>query len=105
MSPSDEAPSGRVTDTKLSVEILDADPSSFTIETHTSGARATGARHRVSVRFDGSEAVTAAVRVSVTVPGTAAPWWLIPGLFYGDNRPAENDRPYPRFEAPHRSAG
>ncbi|HEY8588736.1 MAG TPA: hypothetical protein VIL55_04185, partial [Naasia sp.] len=26
------------------------------------------------------------------------PWWLIPGAFYGDNRPAENDRIFPRFE-------
>jgi len=26
------------------------------------------------------------------------PWWLIPGLFYGENRPADCDRLFPRFE-------
>lgn len=90
---------------RIFTEILDADPSLFTIETHTIETHTTGALHHVSVRFDGSEAVTAAVRVSVAVPDAAAPWWLLPGLFYGDNRPAENDRPYPRFEADRRPAG
>lgn len=80
---------------EAAVEILDADPSSFRIEMH-----AEADVRRVTVRFTGSDPVDAAVRVSVRIPDAADPWWLIPGLFYGDNRPAENDRPYPRFERP-----
>ncbi|WP_309104237.1 hypothetical protein [Microbacterium sp.] len=75
------------------VEILDADPSAFAIET-----RSADERYVVRVRHLGAQPTDAAVRVSVRVPA-ADPWWLIPGLFYGGGRPAENDRPYPRFEA------
>ena len=78
----------------LTVDILDADTSSFAVD-----VRADGGAHVVSVRYEGADPVAGAVRVSVAVPDAAAPWWLIPGLFYGDNRPAGNDRPYPRFEA------
>lgn len=75
------------------VEILDADPSAFAIE-----ARSSGRRHVIRVRHLGAQPTDAAVRVSVRVLATD-PWWLIPGLFYGAGRPAENDRQYPRFEA------
>lgn len=77
----------------LTVEILDADAGAFQVE-----VRGEADVHRVVVRFVGTEAADAAVRVSIRIPDAAEPWWLIPGLFYGDNRPAENDRPYPRFE-------
>ncbi|WP_205814135.1 hypothetical protein [Microbacterium sp. K24] len=76
------------------VAILDADPASFRFE-----VREEGDVRRIAVRFTGAEPVDAAVRVSVRIADAVAPWWLIPGLFYGDNRPADNDRPYPRFEA------
>lgn len=75
------------------VEILDADPSAFAIE-----ARSSGRGHVIRVRHLGAQPTDAAVRVSVRVLATD-PWWLIPGLFYGAGRPAENDRQYPRFEA------
>ncbi|MDP3949974.1 hypothetical protein [Microbacterium sp.] len=78
----------------LTATVLDADASLFRIDVHSDGEA-----HRVSVRFTGAEPVAAAVRVSVSIADAVAPWWLIPGLFYGDNRPAGNDRPYPRFEA------
>ncbi len=78
----------------LTAEVLDADASLFTIDISERDGI-----HRLSVRYDGSDPVEAAVRASVTAPNAAEPWWLIPGLFYGDNRPAGNDRPYPRFEA------
>ncbi|WP_194420921.1 hypothetical protein [Microbacterium abyssi] len=76
------------------VEVLDADPAGFRID-----VRLDGDAHRITVRHIGEDAVAAAIRISVKVPDATAPWWLIPGLFYGDGRPAANDRLYPRFEA------
>ena len=51
----------------------------------------------VRVRHAGPAAVSANVRVSVAVADAADPWFLIPGLFYGPNRPAGNARLFPRF--------
>jgi hypothetical protein len=51
---------------------------------------------RISVRHNG-DPTAANVRVSLDVPDATHPHWLIPGLFYGENRPAENTRLYPRF--------
>lgn len=79
--------------------ILDADPDDFEVD-----VRHDGERHVVAVRFTGARPVEAAVRVTVALEGARDPWWLIPGLFYGENRPAANDRLYPRFEAGARSA-
>lgn len=79
--------------------ILDADPGDYEIE-----IRRDGDRHVVAVRFTGAQPVEAAVRVTVRLDDADDPWWLIPGLFYGENRPAANDRLYPRFEAGARSA-
>jgi hypothetical protein len=47
--------------------------------------------------YRGVGPLDAALRFSVAVP-SEDPWWLIPGAFYGENRPAENDRVFPRFE-------
>jgi hypothetical protein len=59
----------------------------------------TGRRElRLTVRYDGAEPVAGTVRVSRSLPA-AGPWWLIPGLFYGENRPAACARVFPRFEA------
>ncbi|MDR1238293.1 MAG: hypothetical protein LBK28_08620 [Propionibacteriaceae bacterium] len=39
-------------------------------------------------------------RINVTERIAARePWWLIPGLFYGENRPANCDRIFPRYQA------
>ena len=57
-----------------------------------------GRRLSVTVSHVGADPVEATVLVSLTVPGAAHPWWLIPGAFYGENRPAENTRAFPRFE-------
>jgi hypothetical protein len=35
--------------------------------------------------------------ISLTLGATATPWFLIPGLFYGENRPEACRRLYPRF--------
>jgi len=44
-----------------------------------------------------------AVRVVAELTGADDPWWLVPGVFYGENRPADNDRAFPRFEIGARS--
>jgi hypothetical protein len=48
-----------------------------------------------------AEASEQPVEVNLRVEASLAaadPWWLIPGLFYGENRPADCERPFPRFE-------
>ncbi|NLP85339.1 hypothetical protein HF576_15940 [Microbacterium sp. CFH 90308] len=80
--------------TTPSVAILDADAADFDVAVTVDGDM-----HRVTVRFRGAAPVEAAVRVTVRIDDASDPWWLIPGLFYGENRPVANDRLYPRFEA------
>ncbi|MBT2483831.1 MULTISPECIES: hypothetical protein [unclassified Microbacterium] len=92
--------SGTISARMLTTEILDADPADFRVD-----VRAAGDLRHISVRYDGIAPANAALRVSVRVPDASSPWWLIPGLFYGDNRPADNDRPYPRFEVAPRADG
>src|SRR4051794_23198233 len=54
-----------------------------------------------TVRYDGPEAVDAGIRLSLDLAPTDDPGWLIPGVFYGENRPAACIRTYPRFTANH----
>lgn len=42
---------------------------------------------------------TGHLRLVTGVDDASDPWWLIPGLFYGENRPAACERRFPRFEA------
>jgi len=72
----------------LAVEVLDAPADDFDVRLD---------RGAVTVTYRGAEPVDAAVRVTVAVPARD-PWFLIPGAFYGENRPAANDRVFPRFE-------
>ena len=51
----------------------------------------------VRVRYDGGEPVEARVRLELPVPADQEPSWLIPGLFYGENRDAACARIYPRY--------
>jgi hypothetical protein len=51
----------------------------------------------VTATYTGTEPAEARLRVSARLSDTADPYWLIPGLFYGENRPEGNDRLYPRF--------
>ena len=47
-----------------------------------------------TVRYASSEPVDAGIRVGLHV---REPQWLVPGIFYGENRPANCTRLYPRF--------
>ncbi|BDI21735.1 hypothetical protein [Herbiconiux sp. L3-i23] len=51
-----------------------------------------------SATYLGGEPLDAALRFELDVVDSDEPWWLIPGAFYGENRPAANDRVFPRFE-------
>jgi hypothetical protein len=84
---------------ELTVEIVGADAEAFGIDTAWRDA-APGWRVRVTVTYDAAATVAADanVRVSAAVPRASEPWWLIPGAFYGENRPIENTRSFPRFE-------
>jgi hypothetical protein len=54
---------------------------------------------RLTVRYEGREPLDASLRLRIVLePGDGPPWWLVPGAFYGENRPAGCDRVYPRFE-------
>lgn len=51
----------------------------------------------VTLRASAGPAVAAAVAVALQVPADRDPAWLVPGLFYGENRPAESRAWYPRW--------
>ncbi|MBD3780948.1 MAG: hypothetical protein IE923_17010 [Micrococcales bacterium] len=58
---------------------------------------------RVDVRLDvehrGEAEQDACLRVRVLLPAAPhPPWWLVPGAFYGENRPVGCERAFPRFE-------
>ena len=54
-----------------------------------------------TVRYDGAEPVDAGIRFAVELPATDDPQWLVPGVFYGENRPEACTRIYPRFTPGH----
>lgn len=71
----------------------------FTIRASVSGPSATGRRNvRLTVEYRGEAECSASIRFRVDLPtGPGEPWWLVPGAFYGENRPAECRQVYPRF--------
>ncbi|MDQ1597582.1 MAG: hypothetical protein QOI70_1006, partial [Microbacteriaceae bacterium] len=51
----------------------------------------------VLARYAGLTETEANLRASTGILNAPDPWWLIPGGFYGQNRPEGNDRVFPRF--------
>ncbi|WP_308493041.1 beta-L-arabinofuranosidase domain-containing protein [Microbacterium terrisoli] len=87
----------------LRADVLDADATDFDISlVATPAAEETVIAVRVVYR--GEQETDAAIRVTAEIADATDPWWMIPGLFYGENRPAANDRLYPRFEPGARDA-
>lgn len=80
------------------VDILDADSGALDSEVELEQLEDDEWRVTVRVANRGAHGVEGAVRLSVSIPSTE-PFWLIPGAFYGENRPADNDRAFPRFES------
>jgi hypothetical protein len=56
-----------------------------------------GGEVAVTVTCTSDEPVEAGVRVELRLDETDDPRWLIPGVFYGENRPAASAKLYPRF--------
>jgi hypothetical protein len=54
-----------------------------------------------TVTYRGAQPVNAGIRVSLELPPTDDPRWLVPGVFYGENRPAPCTKLFPRFTAGH----
>ena len=81
---------------RIAVAVRGAAPDAleFTERWETWGS---GWRVRLGATFVGALPAPASIVVSLTVP-SVDPWWLIPGAFYGENRPDANDRIFPRFE-------
>ena len=51
----------------------------------------------LTVTYNGAAPVDAGIRVTLELPPTDDPDWLVPGVFYGENRPEACRRIYPRF--------
>jgi hypothetical protein len=51
----------------------------------------------LTVTYQGTEPVEAGIRVEVELPEADDPRWLVPGVFYGENRPERCTRIFPRF--------
>src|SRR5687768_1903865 len=49
------------------------------------------------VTYEGAEPLEAGIRFELALPETDDPKWLVPGVFYGENRPEACTRIYPRF--------
>ena len=54
-----------------------------------------------TVRYTGAEPADASIRISLGLPATDDPQWLVPGVFYGENRGEACTRVYPRFTPGH----
>jgi hypothetical protein len=51
----------------------------------------------LTATYEGTVPVDAGIRVELELPPTEDPAWLVPGVFYGENRPERCTRIYPRF--------
>ncbi len=88
----------------LRIELLDpaghSDDDGFVVQ-HRLGSldAASGAELAVVVRWTGDEPIERGLRIGLELPvGDDPPAWLIPGLFYGENRPPGCRRRFPRYE-------
>lgn len=93
------APLDRVADVTLRVEVLDGDgnpvDAGFAVDIRWRDA---DLGRIATVTAVASREHVGNLRVSLDLEDAPDPWWLIPGAFYGENRPGENGRVFPRFE-------
>jgi hypothetical protein len=59
--------------------------------------RSEGGEVRVTATCTADGPIEAGVRVELRLDPTEDPAWLVPGVFYGENRPERASRLYPRF--------
>lgn len=83
----------------LTVTGLDPDRFEVRVETAPDAGSALPGTTAVTVTVTcrSGAPVEARLRVTARIGAAEEPTWLIPGLFYGENRPADNHRLYPRF--------
>jgi hypothetical protein len=86
-----------VDDTRPTVGGLDHDLFDVALRSSVAESPAGGVTVTVTATYRGAAPAEARLRVSATLADATDPYWLIPGLFYGENRPADNHRLYPRF--------
>jgi hypothetical protein len=53
------------------------------------------------VTYEGAEPIEAGIRFELELAAADEPAWLVPGVFYGENRPESCMRIYPRFTPGH----
>src|SRR5688500_237745 len=89
----------------LRIEVLAADgtgaPDGFALERRLEALEddLPGALLTLEVTWTGAEVVERGVRISLEMASDdEPPAWLIPGLFYGENRPIGCRRAFPRYE-------
>jgi hypothetical protein len=92
-------------DGMLRIELLAADgtaaPDGFVLERRLESLDGdlTGAVLTLEVTWTGTEVVERGVRIGLELASDdAPPAWMIPGLFYGENRPTGCRRVFPRYE-------
>src|SRR5688572_14172593 len=92
-------------DRMLRIELLAADgtaaPDGFVLERRLEalGGDLSGALLTVDVTWTGTEVVERGVRIGLELGSDdEPPAWLIPALFYGENRPIGCRRAFPRYE-------
>ncbi|WP_200210990.1 hypothetical protein [Micromonospora coerulea] len=85
--------------TNAPLHVSGLDPHLFEVELRRAptASPAGGVSATITATYRGTVPVEARLRVSASLADAGDPYWLIPGLFYGDNRPADNHRLYPRF--------
>jgi hypothetical protein len=91
-------PDVRVSVIRASGEQSAPERAGFTVELDRTPRDGGGERITARVTRTADTPATAWIRFAVDIEDADDPWWLIPGAFYGENRPADNDRIFPRFE-------
>ncbi|MER7892262.1 hypothetical protein ABTX15_20820 [Micromonospora sp. NPDC094482] len=82
---------------RLTVSGLDPELFEVRVRAAPTLTSAGGVTVTITATHRGAVPAEARLRVSATLPDADDPYWLIPGLFYGENRPAENAWLFPRF--------
>ncbi len=71
----------------------------FDIRVQVDGHGEPDFRVQVTCRCRAATLTWGRIRVTAPVAGVTDPFWLIPGLFYGENRPERCERVFPRYRA------
>jgi hypothetical protein len=82
---------------RLTVSGLDPDLFEVRLDCSPEAVDVGGVSATITATYRGTAPTEARLRVSASLADADNPYWLIPGLFYGENRPTDNGRLFPRF--------